>query len=229
MRNNKLIFGLGMGIVFAIWNIIIFSLFNDKNTVFWWAYGFTSLGFLASIAVTYALFRKGETINNVFFGLPLLQITASYFIVQVIVGTVFIVLMHSVNIKVAIIVQIIVFAAYIVLALGSLLARNVITDTELNVKEKVLFMKLLDNDIIGLQGQANDPALETKIFDIHEMIKFSDPMTHPSLALVEQKISANTTRLKRCIMESNYQEAHVLCDKVEGMLADRNRKCKILK
>lgn len=229
MRNNKLIFGLGMVVVYTIWNIIVFSLLNDKNAVFWWSYGFTSLGFLVSIIVTYTLFRKGETINDVFFGLPLFQITASYFIVQVIVGTVFIVLMHSVNIKVAIIVQIIVFAAYIVLALGSLLARNVITNTELNVKEKVLFMKLLDNDIIGLQGQANDPALKTRIINIHEMVKFSDPMTHPSLALVEQKISANVTRLKRCIRESNYQEAYVICDEVEGMLADRNRKCKILK
>lgn len=92
-----------------------------------------------------------------------------------------------------------------------------------------MFIKLLENDVIALQERATEPALITRLESLAELIKYSDPMSHPSLALIEQKITNKIDQLTEKAQDGKMTEVNDLCNEIELLMADRNRKCKILK
>ena len=228
MKNNKLLAGVVGGIIFVLYNILVFTFAGNKTPVFWWAYGFTVLAFLLQVIATCVSYKRNTTVKDVFFGIPLTAISLTYLSAQIVAGTVFMILSGS-NLKIANVVQIILLAVYLIFAISALFAKNTVESIAEKTKEKILFIKLLENDVLSLQDKINDPAIQTRLSALSELIRYSDPMSHPSLALLEQKVSNKITMLAEKAESGKMDEVNGLFDEIEALMAERNRKCKLLK
>ena len=75
-------------IVFAVLNLAIFLLINERNSVFWTSYIFICLAFLVRAVSVMLAYRTLET-ETVFMGIPLGSLANYYFFAAVFVGVVF--------------------------------------------------------------------------------------------------------------------------------------------
>lgn len=228
MKNNRILIGVSFGVLFALYNVLVFTFTSNFTTVFWFVYGFTVLAFILQIIGFFVSYGRKTTPNNTFFGIPLTLIGLAYLCIQVVIGSIFIIF-ADMSLKVANAIQIIILAVYIVACSATLFAKNAVTDIGDTTKEKLLFINLLENDVIVLQERMTEPVLITRLESLAELIKYSDPISHPSLALIEQKITNKINQLTEKAQNGKMSEVNDLCNEIELLMAERNRKCKILK
>ena len=97
-------------IVFAVLNLAIFLLINERNSVFWTSYIFICLAFLVRAVSVMLAYRTLET-ETVFMGIPLGSLANYYFFAAVFVGVVFMIF-QTAPFKLAFLMQILVLAIY---------------------------------------------------------------------------------------------------------------------
>jgi len=224
-KNNYLIIAVFV-IIAAVYNIVVFSVGGEHAAAFWSAYGFTMFAVVAA-AITYALaFKDGK--DAAFLNIPVTIVATAYFFVQLLFG---IILMAIPNLSIvfANVAQIIVLAIFLIIVIGGLMGKNVTVDSEREVREKKFYIKSLSADLERLIEKASDAAHKKALTDLYEVIRYSDPMSHPSLDDLEQKIAAKVSALADNVNGGNVEGIAEKCTEIERLVADRNRKCKILK
>jgi hypothetical protein len=77
--------------------------------------------------------------------------------------------------------------------------------------------------------KATDGSIKKTLKDLAETIRYSDPMSSPQLAAVENKIEAKVAVLAETVEKTDWDAVKALCNELQQLLAERNRKCKILK
>jgi hypothetical protein len=65
--------------------------------------------------------------------------------------------------------------------------------------------------------------------ELAEAIRYSDPMSSPQLAAIENKIEAKAAALGEAVEKTDGDSIKTLCNELQQLFAERNRKCKILK
>ena len=228
MKKNTIILGIISGIVFMLYNIIVFTFVGEKSPIFWSAYIFTSLAFMAQVIAFSILYKKDATIKDVFLGIPLTIISFLYLLIQVVVGLIFFIA-PDISLSVTNVVQIVILTAYMIFAVSALMAKDVVKNISDKSKQKVHFVKLLEDDVISLQSRIKEPELQTKLNLLGELIRFSDPMSHPTLSLLEQNISRKVVFLTEKVQSGATNEIHLIIDEIASLMEERNRKCKLLK
>lgn len=227
MKINKVFFGIAEAFIFAVYNLIVFICSPNMTVTFWTAYLFTVLAFIL-LTGNYILPLHGKSCKEQFYGLPLLIVSITYWIVQVLVGGIFI-LFSSVSVKIAVVLEVILLALYLIVALFLFLGKRNIQNLDTETKDKILFMQLLSNDVAAIIDKTADVAIRTRLEELQDLICSSDPMSHISLALVDQKISNEIADLSDLVAYGDAVKVGNSVDRIEQMLAERNRKCKILK
>lgn len=75
--------------------------------------------------------------------------------------------------------------------------------------------------------ETENAEVSAKIKDLKETVRFSDPMSHSQLIPIENKIVNKFNILKENI--DNSSMALMICDEMQHLLAERNKKCRLLK
>ena len=228
MKFNKVLLGIIEAVVFVIYNLIVFIAEPNMTATFWTAYVFTVLSFmcLAGAMIFYSINN-----DNVIYGVSIYIVSIAYLISQIVVGNILIIF-SAIPVKVTIITEVILFvllSVFLVIALFLLLGKNNTQKLSEKTKDKVLFMKLLSNDIAVLIDKTSNLSILERLEDLKDAIDSSDPMSHTSLALVDQKMSNKVVSLSEHVSANDVIKVGNVIDEIEQMLAERNRKCKILK
>lgn len=212
-------------IVLAVYNVIAFVLPFERHGGFWAGYGFSLLAILITAAVGfYALGHDG--VKSKFYGLPLISVAWTYLAIQLIVGLLEMVI-PDIPFQYGLVINVILLGACLVGLIGIDMAKEEVERLDEKVKEKVFLIKSLQADIEDLIGRANNDSLKKAVKELAETIRFSDPMSSPQLAAIENKIEIKTAALAESISE--IETAKALCDELQQLFAERNRKCKISK
>ena len=80
-KKTLILFSIIYVVVFAVMNMLVFFVFNEKNNVFWISYGFMCAAFVIQI-VSMFLAVKALEVEAVFFGIPLDRSHYSTFLPQ---------------------------------------------------------------------------------------------------------------------------------------------------
>ena len=75
-------------IAFAVFNLLVFVIANEKNGVFWMSYAFMCLAFVIQFVSMVLSLRSLET-ETVFMGISLASLSFYYFFAAIFVGAVF--------------------------------------------------------------------------------------------------------------------------------------------
>ena len=128
---------------------------------------------------------------------------------------------------------IIVFAtimvAYFVLALYVTSTANYITSTEKQVQKKRLFIKLLEADVLDCAAKSTNPVTKAALTTLAESIRYSDPMSHASLAPIENDISALVYEMSAFLSSAPAADMTEKISRAQALLSSRNNRCLMLK
>ena len=227
-KKNYVLF-ISLAIFFGFYNIILFTIVGFNNSA---AFRISYLFMMASVALIIvarmATFKDRITARDWFFGYPILRWGYIYLIAEFIASVVFMALPDS-NVKVALIVQLFIMAIFLVFAVSCLFAKETIGEMEEKVKDKVLFIRSMQADLLTIVDKCSDPVTKTMIKRFAEKMRLSDPMSHETLFELEKDIALEISRLKSDVELRNFESAKERYSNVDQLLDERNRKCKILK
>lgn len=214
-------------IVFAVFNLLVFIIAKEKNSVFWMSYAFMCLAFVIQIVSMLLALRSLET-ETVFMGIPLASLSFYYFFAAIFVGAVFMFFQNA-PFKLALVLQILILAIYAIVAILALMSRNVVQDVNDNLRENVQAIKTLNVNIDIFIPQVSDPALKKALRKVSETVKYSDPMSNAAVADIEEQIMAMVNELRINIENNKNAEAIQTCKDIEVLFMQRNSLLKATK
>lgn len=211
-------------IVLIVYNVVVFLLPFPRHYGFWVGYSFSLISMLFTAAVSlYVIGREG--LRSKFYGVPLVYVAWSYLVVQVLLGLRQMAL--PVPYQYNLIINIVLLGACLIGLIGINMAKEEIERIDQKVSEKVFYLRSLRAELEGLVDGTKDETLRKMIKELAETIRYSDPMSSPQLAALENKIEVKAAQLAESI--HNVEAAAALCQEIQMLFAERNRKCKILK
>ena len=223
-KKTLILFSIIYVVVFAVMNMLVFFVFNEKNNVFWISYGFMCAAFVIQI-VSMFLAVKALEVEAVFFGIPLVSISLFYFFAAVFISAVFMIFQNA-PVKLAIALQVIVLAVYLVIAL---MARDTVQDVNDNIKVSVVAIRSMQADVETLKAQAQDPALKEKLRKLSETIRYSDPMSNDAVTDIEGRIMQALNELRIFCENGQNADAAKKCGEIEVLFLQRNNLLKATK
>lgn len=223
--NKKKTVGLSFavfGIVFAIYNLIVFLFLKPETPVFWMSYGFMVLAFALQILGMYLSFKE-FSVQAIFFGIPLAQFTLYYFFAELFMSFVFM-LFQNITWKIPLVLQVILLAVYAIVAIVSVFVRDASVAAKDKVQSSASVMRLNVVDIEMLRDVAEDPELKNQLRRLAEAVRYSDPMTNDMIADVDARIRQETMALQTYCEDKDVDAAKESCAKLQRLYVERNKK-----
>ena len=214
-------------IIIAVYNVVVFVIPFVKGGNFWTGYAFSMLALLLTAAVGFYSFGK-EGLKSKFYGLPLTIVAWYYLIIQLIVGLLEMSL-PFIPYRYGIAVNVILLGVCLIGLIGVNIAKEEIERIDEKIKEKVFYIKSLQVDVEGLVSKSSDESMKKVLKELAETIRYSDPMSSPQLAAIENKIEAKVSALTEAVETADGEVAKTLCIELQQLFAERNRKSKMLK
>jgi len=227
-QKNLLLTGLIYAIMFGVFNLLVFVIFENRTSVFWMSYGFMTLAFIVQIGSMFLSFKKMDDVETIFFGIPLFSLSVFYLIAELCVGVIFMIF-QRVGTTIPLVIQILLLASFVVIAIIALMARDTVQEISANIKQKVVKLKSVKVDIDILLESCPDPDLKSKLRKLSETVKYSDPMTNDAIADVEERIRQKVSELRIYCENNEFVEAKKACSALELLYVERNKKLLISK
>lgn len=225
---NPILFGAVLFISVLAYSAIIFIAIENRTSQFWIAYLFTLVAFLLQIPAFLISFGKGQSLKKIFLGLPIDALSSIYLFIQIILSLV-IAFAPSFNIKIAAVLSILLLAVYLILLIITFMTKEVIEKVEDKVASKTSFIKALVVEVEIIENNTEDSILKKKLRELEDTIKYSDPMSHESLGILENKIESKVVELSDLILDHQHDDASMMIDTITGLFIERNKKTKALK
>lgn len=226
-KKNIALTGVIYVILFAAYNLAVFLIFNGKTGVFWVSYGFMAAAFIFQM-VSMVLSFKDISIETAFFGIPLVSLSIYYLLAELFCSLVFMIFQGA-GVKIALLVQALLLAAFAVIAIVSLMSRDAVQDIGKTISENVNFIRSIQVDIEMLMAGCGDAELKASLKKLAETVRYSDPMTNDTVANVESRIMQRLTEIKEYFEVGQYGDANKVCSEMELLFLERNKKLLISK
>ena len=97
MTNKNMRGFLAAAIILVLYNLVVFLLPFDRDTIFYIAYGFTLAAFVIACVAVYNAFKK-PAVKSKFYGFPVARIALIYLAVQLVLGLVFMIIGENVEV-----------------------------------------------------------------------------------------------------------------------------------
>jgi hypothetical protein len=227
LTKSKVLELLAALVILLAFNVIFFALPAARGLRHWVSYGFSTLAVILAAGRSFYALWRGEP-RSKFYGLPVLYVIRIYTALQLAWGFVFMFL-SAIPLRAGIPVSAVMLAACLLGLIAVELGAGEISRIDGVVKEKVFYIRSLQAEAEAMAAKAAEGNLKKALAEYAEAIRHSDPMSSPMLAELEAAIAAKTASLKALVEAGNSGAAGELCGELRQILAERNRKCKLLK
>ena len=211
MSKNKIRVIAFAAIALVVFNVIAFVIPIPKSAVFWVAYIFGMLAIAAQLLFMNVAFSGKEDIRSKFYGFPIARIGVIYGICQLLLSFAAMALGAFIPVWVPVVVFVIIAAA----AGVGLISTDMVREEIEKQDEKLV------KDVSG--------ELKTALDKLADEIKYSDPVSSSATEQIEDELNFNIEELQKAIVDGDNTSALTICKKTSGILAERNRLCKLNK
>lgn len=217
--------GIAVFFLAAVYSIILFLVKPAFDISAWVLYGATMIAFLLVGIQMIASSRSGSAIvMDTTLGI----VTAIYFGLQVLFGGIICMSFTDVPLTPVIVCEIILLAAYLVIAFLMYAAQSSNAAQDHNDQKTVQKMRLLESDVKGMMDEAADPNVKKALKELAEAVHYSDVASLPGLADVEGRIAQNIAILQDELSDEN-ADPLARIETLRRMLKERDRTAAILK
>lgn len=215
------------GIIFVIYSVLFMIIPFEKSGTDWVEYVFTVVAIGLSMGATFYAFGRDDRILSKIYGFPIFRVGILYLIIQIVMSATIIIIDSFVDVAVWIPVTV------SLILLGLALTGIILTDNTRDIIEKqeaedvknTSMMKEILLSAEGARDFCSNLDLKKRLTGLVEKIMYSDPVSSAGLSEIEMKIYEAIEGLLQ------HDEADVIreVERIELLLADRNRRCKALK
>ena len=219
---------MAVGILIAVFNVLVFVLPFVQTTTFWISYIF---GMVALVSIEFGwifAWEKASTLKNKFLGIPILQLGLIYLIVQVI-ASLALIAASFIPWQVALIEGVVWLAINAILIMSADIGRDAIEKIDQQVSAKTSYIKSLQAEVNQMVNSAKDEELKRQLKDLADAIRYSDPISDPALGSIEDNITQLIENIKNCIGSENSSEVIDSITEARSLLNERNTKIKFIK
>ena len=233
MKKNFKYFAVIWAILLALFNVICFVTPDEMNGMskytgaFWVGYIFITAAFVGQLICAFIAF-KAENIEKMFYNVPLISLSFIGLIVMAVVGTLTMAIPNLPN-WIGIIVCAIVLAFTAIAVVKASMAADNVQQVEQKVKAQTFFIKSLTVDADTLLSQAKSDEIKAECRKVYEAVRYSDPMSNDVLAVAESQITLKFAALSDAVKADSAADVKTLASELLVLIADRNKKCKLLK
>ena len=229
MSRNLTRFYISLGIIFAVFTVIAFTLPFERNAGFWIAYlfGILSIGLQAYI-MPHA-FQKGSSVRSKFYGFPIARIGAIYIAAQIVLSLIYMALTKTPSEwvwRIEIVLFAILFGAAAIGVLSTDAIREEVERQDVKLKKDVTRMRSLQSKAASLRDQCSDATAKTALAKMAESLRFSDPVSSDATIAIEEDLASYLDEVQSALTEGDYENVSALCAKIAPVLAQRNQLCK---
>lgn len=221
MKNKNLGYVV-LGILLVLVSLIAFVVPTEKTGTFWISYVFTAIAILDQIVIWKNTFGKEDTLKSKFLGLPVVHVGIVYLVVQIVAFAVF-TAVPVLPIWSAVVACAVILGFSVIFMTAGEAGRGEIERVEAKVQKKVFFIKELQADVELLIDRETNTEIRAALQQLAEKIRFSDPMSDDTLSKIESTIADRVAELK------TESDKMAIIHELDLLLAERNKKCKILK
>lgn len=217
-------------ILFALFQVLAFAggaLAGGYTAAFWVGYGFITLAFAGQLACGYFAL-KADDAKKRFYNYSLLSVSRIGLILIFVLGGLCM-FIPALPYWVGVIVCAVILAFTAIAVIKASTAAELVSEIDEKVKTQTLFLKSLTADAEGLIDRAKNDAVRELCRKVYEAARYSDPMSHDALAALEGEITVKFAALTEAVTADDAARADELANTVTILLADRERKCKLLK
>lgn len=214
--------------IFAAYHLIIFMIFRSFNHIFWISYGFMMAAFAIHLVCVFSIV-KNLSVRAVFFGIPLFSFSIYFVCAEFFCSTVFMIFQKLAGVRVTILVQALLLCAFLVVAIVSIMTRDAVLHVDNKIRENVSFIKGIHVDIEMLMQRSTSTDVKSALEKLAETVKYSDPMSNSIVASQEQMIMQGMAELRDTFDAGDMEQTKALCEKLQLLFIERNKKLKISK
>lgn len=228
MKKRGLLAVLSFLVVVGIYNVCVFMLVNEYTNLFWISYIFTWIAFLSCIVVLFLSGWNLDTKRDGFLGLPMSICCGSYVLLQLIAGSICMFL--EVSFKGAFLIQIILFAFFLLVSFGTAAGQERILETEMSVQENTDFIRNLTMNAENLYYAEMDMGKKNELKKLYEAIRYSDPVSSTSeICLMDEQINEVYCLVHENVEKESTEALQKNVKKILDLLKKRNTLCKLSK
>ena len=206
-------------IVLIAFSVISFAIPFRMNGLFWLSYLFGVLAIAVQIYVMNIAFRGTESVKSKFYGFPIAQIGIIYMAVQLILSLIFMALAAVAPIWIAVVLYVIVLAVAAIGFIGADTVRDEIERQEIKLENHTQTIRTLTARVSALAVSTGDPDIQK----LAEEFRYSDPVSGPATKALEDRMYGIIAELE----SNNKGQTAILCREISGVLAERNRICRL--
>lgn len=221
MKNKNLGYVV-LDILLVLVSIIAFVIPTEKTGTFWIAYVFTAIAVLAQTVIWKNALGKEDTLKSKFLGLPVVHVGIVYLVIQIVAFAVF-TTVPVLPIWSAVVACAAILGFSVIFMIAGEAGRGEIERVEAKVQKKVFFIKELQADVELLIDRETDTEIRAALQQLAEKIRFSDPMSDDTLSKIESTIADRVAELK------TESDKMAIIHELDLLLAERNKKCKIVR
>lgn len=229
MKKDMIRWGIGLGVLLVLYILVAFLIPFVHTATFWVSLLFTLIAFGVVGASFYIAFIKNPDAKSRFYGFPIAKIGAIYGLVQLIAGMLFMALAALVPAWVAVLVYAIALGAAVIGLISAEAVAEEIHNQDAKLKKDVTLMRSLQSKLNQMAAQCDNPDAAAEVKRFAEEMRYSDPVSSEALADIEADLATAVDELQSAAVDGDSASVKQLCRKASGILAERNRLCKLNK
>lgn len=222
----RFLYAILIALAAGAYNLLLFVIKKQFFAVSWIGYAFTMLAF--ALLFVDLFIPKGKFGRYPMFGLPLTLFAVWYFLIQLAFGIVLL-CYDEFELTVAWIAETLILLAYCATIVFTLIPKTLVAGQDENAKEKILYIRSMKQAIESIADAVADEGLKSALKLLAEDVRLSDPMSHASLAPLEERIRMNVDSLRDEAASGRITQAKERVPAITQLLRERNRMCMMLK
>jgi len=177
------------------------------------------------LLLTPILTRKGNSVAV--FGFSIYSISSFYFLLELIVGVVFI-LVAPESYKAALLVQLCIAGIYGIALIANLIANERTADAEEKRQYQIDYVKQASADLKGILENVSDKEAKKSIEKVYDALCSSPVKSHLNLAQTESQILVSINELRSVVSDGDKDAIIVLANSLLIAVNERNRQLRLL-
>ncbi len=223
--NKKSVLWIILDLVFLIvFNTVFFVAggFEHPASV-WLSYGFIHFAYIMVIATPFLIQKNSSA---AVFGFSLYSVSSTYFLMEFVVGLIFIFFRQE-SVKAALIAQVIIAGIYAVILIFHLLANESTADSVERREEEVSYIKTAASRVKALIGKLDNKKANKEVEKVYDLLHSSPTRTISSAHSLEMEIKNKISELEGVVATKDNDAVIALAGELLQTIEERNHKIRL--
>lgn len=222
--NKKSVLWLILDSIFLIVFHIVFFVMGGTNhpASVWIAYAFILFSY--GMLLTVPLLTKKRT-NEAVFRFPLYLVSSTYFLCELVVGTVFIILQQD-TYKYSLVVQIVIAGIYGVLLVTNMIANEKSAEEEEISEDEVKYIRNACYELNSLINKTEEKFLKKQLEKAYDIIHSSPAASNEDARVTEKQVMKMLGTIGAAVKAGNVEGAAACAEEIVELAEKRNRQVK---